>query len=190
MVCCGAVAVGVIGEICSSATVAAAGFAGERKVPLISPASSSPQLTGMPFFRRTVPSDRWVGAGVARTMRLLCAHCMYAMCTPSCGTHAYASYMQRVISCGADESVHTALTLNIIDSPTSPAAVFAPLQVLPTTVASCTPPPLSIHPDRRAAYLWHALVQRGSAYHGLHSALGCAQVPRSSCCKPGYHKRV
>jgi hypothetical protein len=129
-----------------SATVAAAGFAGERKVPLISPASSSPQLTGMPFFRRTVPSDRWVGAGVARTMRLLCAHCMYAMCTPSCGTHAYASHMQCVISCGADESVHTALTLNILDSPTSPAAVFALLQVLPTTVASCTPPPLKYTP--------------------------------------------
>lgn len=59
--CCGAVvAVGVIGEICSAATVAAAGVAATKEIPLISPASSSPQLTNMPFFSRTVPSDRCV----------------------------------------------------------------------------------------------------------------------------------
>jgi hypothetical protein len=40
--------------------VAAAGVAAAAQVPLISPASSSPQLSGMPFFSRTVPSDRWV----------------------------------------------------------------------------------------------------------------------------------
>lgn len=52
-------AVAVIGDICSAASVAAAGVAGDKQVPLISPASSSPQLSGMPFFARTVPSDRY-----------------------------------------------------------------------------------------------------------------------------------
>lgn len=51
-------AVAVIGEICSAATVSAAGVAAEQKIPLISPAASSPQLTNMPYFFRTVPSDR------------------------------------------------------------------------------------------------------------------------------------
>lgn len=58
-------AVAVIGEICSAATVAAAGVAAAKEVPLISPASSSPQLTNMPFFFRTVPSDRYQGAAAA-----------------------------------------------------------------------------------------------------------------------------
>jgi hypothetical protein len=51
-------AVAVIGDICSGATVAAAGVAGDAKVPLISPAASSPQLSNMQYFYRTVPSDR------------------------------------------------------------------------------------------------------------------------------------
>jgi hypothetical protein len=50
--------VAVIGEICSAASVAAGGVANEFKIPLISPASSSPQLTGIDYFYRTVPSDR------------------------------------------------------------------------------------------------------------------------------------
>lgn len=58
-------AVAVVGDICSAASVAAAGVAGTKQVPLISPASSSPQLTGMSFFYRTVPSDRYQGAAAA-----------------------------------------------------------------------------------------------------------------------------
>jgi ABC-type branched-subunit amino acid transport system substrate-binding protein len=61
LLCAAMRAVAVIGDICSAATVAAAGVAGDKQVPLVSPASSSPQLSGMPFFARTVPSDRYVG---------------------------------------------------------------------------------------------------------------------------------
>jgi hypothetical protein len=49
--CC---AVGVIGDICSRASVAAAGVANMRKIPIISPASTSPSLSETDFFFRTV----------------------------------------------------------------------------------------------------------------------------------------
>ena len=56
-------AVAVVGPICSSDAVAAAGVAALVQVPLISPAASSPQLSNLPYFFRTVPSDRCVGQG-------------------------------------------------------------------------------------------------------------------------------
>lgn len=62
-------AVMMLGEICSDASVAAAGVANEYKIPLISPSSSSPQLTGMEYFYRTVPSDRYQGAAAAEVAR-------------------------------------------------------------------------------------------------------------------------
>lgn len=58
-------AVGVIGEICSRATVAAAGVASMRKIPVISPASTSPSLSQIDYFFRTVPSDRYQGVAAA-----------------------------------------------------------------------------------------------------------------------------
>jgi ABC-type branched-subunit amino acid transport system substrate-binding protein len=51
-------AVAVVGEVCSAATVAAAGVSTTAKMPLISPAATSPALSGEDFFFRTVPSDR------------------------------------------------------------------------------------------------------------------------------------
>lgn len=47
-------AVGVIGEVCSGASVAAAGVANAKKIPVISPASTSPSLSQPDFFFRTV----------------------------------------------------------------------------------------------------------------------------------------
>eukprot|EP00878_Enallax_costatus_P044940 GHUV01053737.1.p1 GENE.GHUV01053737.1~~GHUV01053737.1.p1 ORF type:complete len:309 (+),score=77.77 GHUV01053737.1:765-1691(+) len=58
-------AVAVIGEICSRATVAAAGVANARKIPVISPASTSPSLSQTDYFFRTVPSDRYQGVAAA-----------------------------------------------------------------------------------------------------------------------------
>jgi branched-chain amino acid transport system substrate-binding protein len=51
--------VAVIGEQCSGATLAAAPAANTNKIPLISPASSSPKLTtdGGDYVFRTIPSD-------------------------------------------------------------------------------------------------------------------------------------
>lgn len=46
----------MIGEVCSGASVAAAGVANSRKVPIISPSSTSPTLSQTDFFFRTVPS--------------------------------------------------------------------------------------------------------------------------------------
>lgn len=75
-------AVAVIGDICSGATVAASGVAAAEQVPLISPAASSPQLSGLPFFFRTVPSDRWVVGVFVYTDR---------QAGPSLHTHTHAS---------------------------------------------------------------------------------------------------
>ncbi|KAF6254600.1 periplasmic binding protein-like I [Scenedesmus sp. NREL 46B-D3] len=58
-------AVGVIGEVCSGASVAAAGVADSRRVPLVSPASTSPSLSRADYFLRTVPSDRYQGVAAA-----------------------------------------------------------------------------------------------------------------------------
>jgi hypothetical protein len=55
--CCRCSAVGVIGDICSRASVAAAGVANMRKIPVISPASTSPSLSETDFFFRTVRYD-------------------------------------------------------------------------------------------------------------------------------------
>ncbi|KAF8056017.1 Atf7ip [Scenedesmus sp. PABB004] len=57
---------GVVGEFCSSASVGAAGVANARKVPLISPASTSPSLSQADYFFRTVPSDRYQGVAAAK----------------------------------------------------------------------------------------------------------------------------
>jgi hypothetical protein len=51
----------VVGEVCSAATVAAAGVAASRGLLLISPAASSPTLTDRDLFFRTVPSDKFQG---------------------------------------------------------------------------------------------------------------------------------
>ncbi|KAF6234464.1 periplasmic binding protein-like I [Scenedesmus sp. NREL 46B-D3] len=62
-------AVGVIGDICSRASVAAAGVANKRQIPVISPASTSPSLSAPDFFFRTVPSDRFQGVAAAHLVR-------------------------------------------------------------------------------------------------------------------------
>lgn len=69
--CCpmAARAVGVVGEICSAATVAAAGVATSRQVPLISPAATSPALSDFrDMFFRTVPSDKFQGHAAANLL--------------------------------------------------------------------------------------------------------------------------
>lgn len=58
-------AVAVIGEVCSAATVAAAGVSTSSKLPLISPAATSPALSGNDYFFRTVPSDKFQGKAAA-----------------------------------------------------------------------------------------------------------------------------
>eukprot|EP00775_Hariotina_reticulata_P002127 gene2127-2446_t len=55
----------VVGDICSGASVAAAGVASARKLPLISPSSTSPALSQIDYFFRTVPSDRYQGVAAA-----------------------------------------------------------------------------------------------------------------------------
>lgn len=61
--------VGVVGEICSAATVAAAGVATSRQVPLISPAATSPALSDFrDIFFRTVPSDKFQGHAAANLL--------------------------------------------------------------------------------------------------------------------------
>uniref|UniRef100_A0A383W2N6 Receptor ligand binding region domain-containing protein n=1 Tax=Tetradesmus obliquus TaxID=3088 RepID=A0A383W2N6_TETOB len=62
-------AIGVIGDICSRASVAAAGIANMRKIPIISPASTSPSLSETDFFFRTVPSDKFQGVTAANLVR-------------------------------------------------------------------------------------------------------------------------
>lgn len=62
---CQRLAVAVVGEICSAATVAAAGVSTNSKMPLISPAATSPALSGADFFFRTVPSDKFQGQAAA-----------------------------------------------------------------------------------------------------------------------------
>lgn len=61
-------AVAVVGELCSAATVAAAGVSAGNKLPLISPAATSPALSGADFFFRTVPSDRFQGQAAANLL--------------------------------------------------------------------------------------------------------------------------
>ena len=59
--------VAIIGEACSSATLAAAPVANENKVILISPASTSPELTDAgEFVFRTIPSDALQGYFAAK----------------------------------------------------------------------------------------------------------------------------
>jgi hypothetical protein len=69
--------------------VSAAGVANEFKVPLISPASSSPQITGMEFVYRTVPSDRCA------------AHCGAAVCAGPCSRVRVRSRHQRSTATGS-----------------------------------------------------------------------------------------
>jgi branched-chain amino acid transport system substrate-binding protein len=53
----------VMGGFCSSESLAAAPIATTAKVPLVSPASTSPALTGVsPFFDRIIPSDASQGS--------------------------------------------------------------------------------------------------------------------------------
>lgn len=54
----------IIGELCSSATLAATPIANQNKVVMISPGSTAPSLTeeGGEYFFRTVPSDALQGA--------------------------------------------------------------------------------------------------------------------------------
>jgi branched-chain amino acid transport system substrate-binding protein len=61
-------AVAVVGEVCSAATVAAAGVSSSSKIPLISPAATSPALSGEDLFFRTVPSDRFQGQAAANLL--------------------------------------------------------------------------------------------------------------------------
>jgi hypothetical protein len=57
----------VIGSVCSSDLVAASVIAAAAQVPVISAYASSSQLSGQPFFSRTVFTDRCVAAtGVHR----------------------------------------------------------------------------------------------------------------------------
>jgi ABC-type branched-subunit amino acid transport system substrate-binding protein len=58
----------VVGEICSAATVAAAGVATSSRLPLISPAATSPALSGNDMFFRTVPSDKFQGQAAANLL--------------------------------------------------------------------------------------------------------------------------
>lgn len=61
--------VAVIGEGCSSATVAAVPVANKQRIPLISPSASSPALTiENDYFFRTIPSDNFQGKFLAREM--------------------------------------------------------------------------------------------------------------------------
>lgn len=48
----------VIAAVCSTDAVVASGIAVAAQVPIISPRATSPQLSGQPYFSRTVPSDR------------------------------------------------------------------------------------------------------------------------------------
>jgi len=61
--------VAIIGEGCSSASVAALPAANNAKIPMISPSASSPTLS-IPndYFFRTVPSDNYQGAFMAQTI--------------------------------------------------------------------------------------------------------------------------
>lgn len=47
-------AVAVMGEVCSGASVAAAGVANDKQIPMISPASTSASLSQKDYFFRTV----------------------------------------------------------------------------------------------------------------------------------------
>lgn len=59
--------VAIIGEVCSGATLAAIPTINEHQVVLISPASTSPQLTdSSDYFFRTVPSDQLQGEFAAK----------------------------------------------------------------------------------------------------------------------------
>lgn len=58
----------MVGEICSAATVAAAGVATSSSLPLISPAATSPALSGKDMFFRTVPSDKFQGQAAANLL--------------------------------------------------------------------------------------------------------------------------
>jgi hypothetical protein len=49
-------AVAVLGEVCSGASVAAAGVSNAKKLPIISPSSTSPSLSQPDFFFRVVSS--------------------------------------------------------------------------------------------------------------------------------------
>ncbi|KAF6261902.1 periplasmic binding protein-like I [Scenedesmus sp. NREL 46B-D3] len=58
-------AVAVIGEVCSGASVAAAGVSNAKKLPIISPSSTTPSLSQPDFFFRVIPSDTYQGSAVA-----------------------------------------------------------------------------------------------------------------------------
>jgi branched-chain amino acid transport system substrate-binding protein len=59
--------VAIVGEICSGATLAAAPIVNERHVPLVSPASTNPDISKAgEYIFRTVPSDTLQGDFIAR----------------------------------------------------------------------------------------------------------------------------
>ncbi|WIA43947.1 hypothetical protein OEZ86_010340 [Tetradesmus obliquus] len=58
-------AVALLGEVCSGASVAAAGVSNAKKIPIISPSSTSPSLSQPDFFFRVVPSDTFQGSAIA-----------------------------------------------------------------------------------------------------------------------------
>jgi len=59
----------IIGEGCSSASVAALPYANNAKIPMISPSASSPALSKPDdYFFRVIPSDNFQGAFMAQTI--------------------------------------------------------------------------------------------------------------------------
>jgi len=59
----------IIGEVCSSASLGALGVINKFRIPLVSPASTSPALTiEDDYFYRTVPTDRHQGQFAAKSM--------------------------------------------------------------------------------------------------------------------------
>jgi branched-chain amino acid transport system substrate-binding protein len=62
--------VAIVGDICSSATTEIVPLVEDAKIPLISPASTSPALRGIsPYFFRTIPSDDLQGKFAAELLR-------------------------------------------------------------------------------------------------------------------------
>lgn len=60
----------LVGEVCSGGTLAVAPIAHRRKIPLITPASTSPMISKAgPFMFRTIPSDALQGAFAADLMK-------------------------------------------------------------------------------------------------------------------------
>eukprot|EP00966_Prymnesium_polylepis_P071460 1660086-Prymnesium_polylepis.2 len=72
----------IIGAGCSGATLAAAQVASGARVPLISPSSTTPELSNtdkFPFFFRTCPSDAFISHGMVDVMKHLLTYSSVAM---------------------------------------------------------------------------------------------------------------